>query len=258
MNELYHYGMPRRSGRYPYGSGNRPYQRQEKQKSRKEMVIRKAIGRSEDLNRLVSKNQIDQNGRIYKKKGETVQHITGVEINKLHPGQLYVTATDYDNRLYETFLSAMLKVKNFKPKKLELKLSQELKVPSSNEQKVVFKEMNKSQILDDLSDWMVKKGKASDEDEAKILLSKKSENDLYLDFINSLERSSNSRTNFYTELKKQGFNAVLDEHDRFSWIQAKQPIIIMEVLDVVGDMKISEVSNNRISEALDEWLALNN
>lgn len=27
-NELYHYGMPRRSGRYPWGSGGRPYQSQ--------------------------------------------------------------------------------------------------------------------------------------------------------------------------------------------------------------------------------------
>lgn len=26
-NELFHYGMPKRSGRYPYGSGDRPYQR---------------------------------------------------------------------------------------------------------------------------------------------------------------------------------------------------------------------------------------
>lgn len=26
MNELYHYGMPRRSGRYPYGSGKEPFQ----------------------------------------------------------------------------------------------------------------------------------------------------------------------------------------------------------------------------------------
>lgn len=24
--ELYHYGIPRRSGRYPYGSGERPFQ----------------------------------------------------------------------------------------------------------------------------------------------------------------------------------------------------------------------------------------
>lgn len=28
-NELYHYGMPRRSGRYPWGSGKRPYQNME-------------------------------------------------------------------------------------------------------------------------------------------------------------------------------------------------------------------------------------
>lgn len=26
MNELYHYGIPRRSGRYPWGSGDRPFQ----------------------------------------------------------------------------------------------------------------------------------------------------------------------------------------------------------------------------------------
>lgn len=26
-NELYHYGMPRRSGRYPWGSGERPLRR---------------------------------------------------------------------------------------------------------------------------------------------------------------------------------------------------------------------------------------
>lgn len=30
QNELYHYGMPERSGRYPWGSGDRPYQRLKK------------------------------------------------------------------------------------------------------------------------------------------------------------------------------------------------------------------------------------
>lgn len=29
-NEIYHYGIKRRSGRYPYGSGKRPYQDREK------------------------------------------------------------------------------------------------------------------------------------------------------------------------------------------------------------------------------------
>lgn len=31
-NELYHYGIPRRSGRYPYGSGERPYQDKERRR----------------------------------------------------------------------------------------------------------------------------------------------------------------------------------------------------------------------------------
>lgn len=48
MSELYHYGMPQRSGRYPYGSGERPYQGEEKSKkpSRKEQrEQKKAIKR---------------------------------------------------------------------------------------------------------------------------------------------------------------------------------------------------------------------
>lgn len=28
-NEIYHYGIKRRSGRYPWGSGDRPYQSEE-------------------------------------------------------------------------------------------------------------------------------------------------------------------------------------------------------------------------------------
>lgn len=32
MNELYHYGIPKRSGRYPWGSGDRPFQRLAKSK----------------------------------------------------------------------------------------------------------------------------------------------------------------------------------------------------------------------------------
>lgn len=32
MNELYHYGIKRKSGRYPYGSGERPYQDSERTK----------------------------------------------------------------------------------------------------------------------------------------------------------------------------------------------------------------------------------
>lgn len=41
QNELTHFGIKRRSGRYPYGSGERPYQDQEKSKTRTPEEIEK-------------------------------------------------------------------------------------------------------------------------------------------------------------------------------------------------------------------------
>lgn len=261
MSELYHYGIPRKSGRYPYGSGDRPYQRQEKQKSKKSLAIRNVTGRDIPSNRLISRNIIDQNERITLKPGEKVQHITGVKIDRLKPGQLYVTATDYDNKLYEAFLSSMLKTKGWNPEKVDLTLKTDLRAPSSNEQRKIFSNMLSSdhsgRIVEDLSDWMVRKGKAETKEDAQNKIQNQSEMRTYMDFINSLESSSASRTWFYNELKQQGFNSVLDEHDRESWIQGKQPIIIMEILEVVGDVKINEVTTDRINQALNEWLELN-
>ena len=37
-DEMYHYGTPRHSGRYPWGSGDNPYQRNEKSLDRKSVV----------------------------------------------------------------------------------------------------------------------------------------------------------------------------------------------------------------------------
>lgn len=39
--ELFHYGMPKRSGRYPYGSGDRPYQDREGSSPKKKRVSRR-------------------------------------------------------------------------------------------------------------------------------------------------------------------------------------------------------------------------
>lgn len=37
--EIYHYGILKRSGRYPWGSGDRPYQRLEQQRKRKPNIL---------------------------------------------------------------------------------------------------------------------------------------------------------------------------------------------------------------------------
>lgn len=58
-SELYHYGMPRRSGRYPYGSGDRPYQD-------KERAEKKITKRFDKLDKVIEKNQTLANKKYAK------------------------------------------------------------------------------------------------------------------------------------------------------------------------------------------------
>lgn len=259
MNDLLHYGVPRRSGRYPWGSGQRPFQGDQNQLKKKRKAI-SSIGRDEPAQRLISKNTIDPDKPITIKKGGKIQHITGVDIKNLKSDQLYVTGNEYDNKLYEAFLSSMLKKKGWSAKKLELVAKEEIKAPSSNDQKEIFKnfyEGNKSKVLSDMADWMVQKGKAQNKESAIKQESSKSDKEIYLDFVNFLETKSDSRTGFYGILKQKGYNAVFDEHDRYSWIQAKYPFIVMNALESIGSMKITDLSDSQINKALSDWIEMN-
>lgn len=257
MNELYHYGMPRRSGRYPYGSGSRPFQSLTKMQIKginKKKELAKSVGRKLTKKEAMSKNEDDQNG-LTMKKGQKVQHITGVEFKKLRKGQLYVTADEYDNVLYEAFLSLNLKNKGYNPAKVSLTLKEDLNVPSAKQQREIFDNLVKQHgesIESDIKDWLSSKGKNTSLKDAKNDPEK-----LYDLFMNSLEKPSDSQGIFYSELKSLGFNGVLDEHDiTGSWMQGKKPIIIMDAMNTVGDLKISQVNTERIVDAMDKWLKM--
>lgn len=255
---LCHYGIKRRSGRYPYGSGDRPYQRENKQIDKKKKVVKFVSGKSLSKKELVSKNRINKDAELNLKKGDKVQHISGVDIDKLRSGQLYVTATDYDNKLYEAFLSGMLLTKGYRAKKVDLILKEDLRSPSFNKQYDLFRtKMDEETVIRGVAEWMVSKGKSDSVEKAIESESKKTKEEIYSDFINSCETGSSSRNKFYEILKSEGYNAVLDTHDRDSWISGKQPIIIMEALETVGSFDVKELSITDINEALKDWLEMN-
>lgn len=246
--EILHYGIKRRSGRYPWGSGDRPYQSSspmiEKGIRKKKQLAYDLLGRS--MTRKQATSTTNSKETINLKKGDKVQHI-GVNFKGLKEGQLYVTASDYDNKLYETFLSLNLKSKGFDPSKITLTLKEDLKAPSSKTQRSIFDEwyaQNRSTVNDDLQKWAKSKGKELSED-------------LYDNFMNSLEMSSSSQKSFYKELKSKGYNAVLDEHDiTGSWMQGKAPLIIMEQLATIGDYKIESMDTDKLMSAFDGWLKI--
>lgn len=244
-NELYHYGVKRRSGRYPWGSGKKPYQGDPivKKGVRKKKELAKNIG--VDLKNYQTNQNRPMGEAVNLKKGDKVQHI-GVNFSGKRKGQMYVTALETDNKLYEAFLSLNLLSKGYEPKKVTLTLSEDLKSPERKEQKKIFDSFysqNKEQVDKDLKKWASEKNK-------KLA-------DVYDDFMNSLEKSSNSQKMFYDELRKRGYNAVLDEHDiEGSWIQGSSPLIIMDQLTTIGDFEIKNLNTTRLKKALNDWLEL--
>lgn len=266
MIELYHFGTPRHSGRYPWGSGKRPFQSEEDSKvekgiTEKQKLVKEVLGKeiSRDDARVKNRSSLDAPFTI--KKGGNVQHITGVPIDGLKSGQFYVSATDLDNKVYETFLGLRLKSKGWNPQKVTLRLKEDLKAPSEKTQMEIFSDMikkDKKQVINDISQWLLHKGKISSIEEGVDKYQNKSLRDIYMDFNNSLEYSTQSSKDFYQKLKDMGYNAVIDEHDKYgSWMQGEKPIILMDALSMVSDFKVEDLTLDRLTKALDDYMDVN-
>lgn len=261
VSELEHYGIKgMRWGvrRTPEQLGHRttaskPYRGTPKALVEKGIFTKQELAR-DVLGRKVSRSQVAprnrDSGSTSLKKGQKVQHISGINFDKVRPGQLYVTANQKDNDTYVTFLGSRLLSKGFDPKKVVLTLKTDLNAPSSKDQFKLFQSFlkeNRKQVESDISDWLKEKGKT--------VSVKTDTKDLYDQFINAAERSSNSQKAFYSLLKSKGYNAVLDEHDiTGSWMQAQKPLIIMDTMNTIGDLKVSSLNVSDLTDALDRLM----
>ena len=261
LEDLQHYGVkgmrwgvrrtPEQLGHVKEHS--RPYRRTpqklvDKGANLKISLAKDILGREISKSQAIPRNQ--DSGRTDLKKGSKVMHVSGIDFNQLRAGQLYVTATLKDQAMYQAFLGAKLKRAGYSPKAVSLKLKTDLHAPSSKDQYQIFKEFqkkNKKQIEDDIKTWLTDKGKDP------VVASGGKE--LYDQFINSIEKTSSSQKKFYDELRKRGYNAVLDEHDiTGSWMQGERPLIVMDVLNTFGSIKVKELTEARMRKNLDEYL----
>lgn len=86
-NEIYHYGIKRRSGRYPYGSGNRPYQDVERarKKNQYQDVSKVSISRK----KLSENTQLKLTDEVLKKYKDQYKNLSHVKIDNTTNGFLY-------------------------------------------------------------------------------------------------------------------------------------------------------------------------
>lgn len=249
--ELLHHGVKGQKW------GVRRYQTRDGRLTEKGRTKLKGIRRKERLASEYAKYDIstkkslyeayDKNTGLHLKKGEKVNHVTPLNFKNLKDGQdLFVSATDYDKNLYSSFLSLMLKKKGYGTKnpikELEFELKNDLKAPSSKEQRNIFHNFykkNKKQVDNDLKEYY-ESGRTRP-------------SDTYEAFVKTMDnnKKSQSKTGFYKELRNNGYNAVLDQHDiDGTWIQAQQPLIVMDAKNVLGGMKIKELDDSSILNSL--------
>lgn len=103
-NELYHYGIPRKSGRYPWGSGDRPYQSLEVNPGLKKMaraskkiqrISRKVEARRARNNKLYAKVE-----KLSRSSKEEKQEIAKEKLSKANDRQKKINALENRGKNY--------------------------------------------------------------------------------------------------------------------------------------------------------------
>lgn len=127
-------------------------------------------------------------------------------------------------------------------KEVELKLKKTLKSPSNEQQRKIFEhayEKNKDVFNNDIESYYNSKNKTRPSDN-------------YDAFIKTLDsKSSESKSKFYDAMKQSGYNAVLDQHDvTGSWMQAQRPLIVMDAINTLGDIKVKDINKSDILVSL--------
>lgn len=128
---LAHYGVPRRSGRYPWGSGDRPYQGET---LREKIQVRKAVvGTSRSKRRFDDAHTIRKGTIMYRATGSPKDSMNGPKyVTYLSPDRNLYRGGELKNRRYSTNVSKVYEHK--------MELTKDLKLPSKDEQSDAIKE----------------------------------------------------------------------------------------------------------------------
>lgn len=214
---------------------------------RKKMLIEEELGMSLGEKKLKS-NRYSKNKGIEMKAGEKVSHVTPLKFENLREGQdLFVSATDYDKDMYRSFLTLMMRHKGYGKdipiQEVEFTLKEDLKSPSSNQQRIIFEnfyDQNKELVDKDLNNYYSDSKKTRPSDVY----------DAYVKVMDS-SKALDTKKRFYEEIQRNGYNAVLDEHDiDGSWMQAQQPLIIIDATKTLGKMKGSKITDEDIKKSI--------
>lgn len=258
MNEtelyLMHYGMPRRSGRYPYGSGDRPFQSLEKKD------VKNAIKGKSRSEKFRSEHTIPKGTTLYR---------TTIKPNEKIKGSTYITYMQPDRDLYRGGAIRNQFGGDVKTYEREMVLKEDLNVPSRQHYRETMMKIveENTKLVDEAvtsfweevipkgsidryeitTDWNT--GKTNEklwdnflEQQIKETKDLPLEN-AYSTFVMSLGKAEKLKAQLIDTLKKEGYNAMVDEAGVGARVaEGIDPLIVFDF-----DKSISSVSTREIT-----------
>ena len=200
-------------------------------------------------------------------KGQMVQHVMCTPTKDMtNRDYLFVAATEADKKNYGGYFAALTKYRNNVDQmyKMEMTAMNDLVSPSKKERVKTFIEIYKEdpiRVGTQLAEFN-KRNYGDQFKETTEQLAKKYSNmsmrELkkmgYYTYANSwFDPEAGTLKDMRGKLEAKGYNAIIDDNDKRSFVQSQAPLIVFDVMNNLGNTKVSKLSNGEIRRNMIDW-----
>ena len=224
--------------------------------------------RSEDIkaHKLFTARPLGDKG-IKIAKGEIVQHVMSTPTKDMsNRDYLFVAATEADKANYGGFFAALTKYRNGVDQmyKMEMTAQTDIISPGKRERVKTFIEIYKDdpvKVATQLAEFNKRNYADQYKETTEQLVQKYSKMSMrelkgmgYYTYANSwFDPQAGTLKDMRGRLEKKGYNAIIDDNDKRSFVQSQAPLIVFNVMDNLGDVKVSKLSQGEIRRNMINW-----
>lgn len=203
-------------------------------------------------------------------KGEIVQHVMSTPTKDLsNRDYLFVAATDADKKNYGGFFAALTKYRNNVDTmyKMNMTAMNDLVSPSKKERVQTFIDIYKEdpvRVATQLAEFNKRNYAGQYQETTEQLVDRYSHMSMrqlkkmgYYTYANSwFDPEAGTLKDMRARLEKKGYNAIIDDNDKRSFIQSEAPLIVFNIMENLGDMKVSKLTTGEMRRNMIEWQSM--
>lgn len=222
------------------------------------------------VSRLFTLRSIGDDG-IRIPKGSIVQHIMSTPTKDLsNRDYLFVAATEADKKNYGGFFAALTKYRNNVDKmyRMDMTAMTDLVSPSKKERVQTFLDIYKEdpvKVATQLAEFNKRNYAGQYKETVEQLVEKYSHMSMrqlkkmgYYTYANSwFDPEAGTLKDMRSRLEKKGYNAIIDDNDKRSFIQSEAPLIVFNIMENLGNTKVKVLTNGQMRRNMIDWQTMN-